>query len=107
MNPQIELQLGKNLRDYGLDLVEANNMSWVERIRKVAQHISNQHGSVSADDLRRYAKKNNDHPAHHNAWGSVFRGRGWLVIGRKKSTIASAHAREIMVWRWVAQKTGR
>lgn len=103
MTTQTELQLGMNLRDYGLDLVEANNLTWIERLRKVAQHISNVRGSVSADDLRRYAAKHNDYPAHQNAWGGVFRGNEWLAIGRKKSTTVTAHARWIMVWRWVAR----
>jgi len=58
-------------------------------------------GSVSADDLRRYADKHNDQPGHVNAWGSVFRGAGWRMVGRMKSTIPSNHAREIKVWRWV------
>ena len=101
INTQHELQLGEKLRDNGMDLVEWNNLEWIDRIRKVARHISDTKGSVSADDLRRYAIKQKDHPRHVNAWGGVFRGKTWHCVGRKKSTITSCHARQIMVWKYI------
>ena len=101
MNQQQNLFSGIFLRDRGLDLTGLNNLPWLERIRDIATQISRRKGSVSADDLRAYAFENNDYPKHHNAWGAVFKGKGWLMVGRKKSTTISAHAREIKVWRWV------
>jgi len=89
------------LRDYGLDSVEMNNLPWVHRIRAVAVVLSQRNGYVSADDLRLYAQKNDDEPDHPNAWGSIFRGKGWVPISRKKSSTPSAHARSITVWRWM------
>jgi len=104
INPaQHRLMLGESLREGGLDSVEANNQSWIERIRAVARQISMASGSVSADDLRKWADKHNDQPGHVNAWGSVFRGAGWVVVGRVKSTTPTCHAREIKVWRWVPE----
>ena len=93
-------QLGLFMRDNGLDSVENNNLNWVERMREIAKNISAEIGEVCADDLRRIADKTNDQPGHPNAWGSVFRGREWHVVGRRKSITPTAHAREIKVWRY-------
>jgi hypothetical protein len=94
-------QLGLFLRDNGLDSVENNNLTWVERMREIAKKISIEQGEVCADDLRRIADRANDNPDHVNAWGAVFRGSQWRVIGRRKSITPSAHAREIKVWRYL------
>lgn len=102
---QLQLKLGIDLKNAGLDLVELNNLTWVERMREIAKQFSSRFGFVSADDLRKYADETDDQPKHPNAWGSIFRGSGWHVIGRTKSTTPSAHAREIMVWKWVTPST--
>ena len=93
-------QLGLFLRDNGLDSVENNNLTWVQRMRKIAQRICREQGEVCADDLRRIADSTADQPGHVNAWGAVFRGKDWRVIGRRKSITPSAHAREIKVWKY-------
>ena len=93
-------QLGLFMRDNGLDSVENNNLSWVERMREIAKGISAETGEVCADDLRRIADRTNDQPGHVNGWGSVFRGKEWHVVGRRKSVTPTAHAREIKVWRY-------
>ena len=69
-------------------------------MRKIAKRLSWEHGAVCADDLRRIANSTNDQPAHVNAWGAVFRGKDWRVIGRTKSITPTAHAREIKVWKY-------
>ena len=93
-------QLGLFMREQGLDSVEYHNMNWVERMRERARKLSIQHGSVCADDLRLIANKTHDNPEHVNAWGAVFRGKDWMVIGRKRSETPTAHAREIKVWQY-------
>ena len=95
-----EEQLGLFLRDNGLDAVENNNLTWVERMREIAKKISAETGEVCSDDLRRIADKTNDNPAHVNAWGAVFRAKEWRIIGRRKSVTPTAHAREIKVWKY-------
>jgi len=100
---QLNLPLGIRLRDIGLDAVEDHNLTWVERMRIVAKNICDKQVTVSADDLRQYVVSHQDFPDHPNAWGSIFREKGWKMIGRKKSEAPSAHAREIKVWTW----TGR
>ena len=93
-------QLGLFMRDRGIDSVEQNNLTWVERMRFHAKKISDTFGEVCADDLREIAARTHDNPEHCNAWGAVFRGKQWRVIGRRKSTTPTAHAREIKVWKW-------
>ncbi len=85
-------------RDKGLDKVEGNNDSFVHRMRAHAKHIAQRTGHVTSDDLRRYASSHGLEPKHPNAWGAVFRGKQWICIGRRKSTLASNHAREIRIW---------
>lgn len=91
---------GEQLQLDGLRAVYRSNVSWVERQRAAAQLISSLHGEVSVDDLRPRADARRDNPRHQNAWGAVFRGKGWRCIGRRKSRYKSNHAREIRVWRW-------
>ncbi len=92
-------------RERGLDAVEASNITWVQRMRREGVRLSNLHGSVTTDDLQAYAARNRDNPVHQNAWGSVFRGKGWTVIDRVRSRRKSAHAREIKVWQWWPEPT--
>ena len=91
-------QMGLRLKESGLDSVEQNNLTWVERMRLWAKIHADIHGSVSADDVRRLAK--DDEPDHPNAYGSIFRPKEWRCVGRKVSETASCHGREIKVWKW-------
>ncbi len=89
---------GQELKQIGLDLVSSHNPAWLGRMRTHARHCARTYGAVSADDIRVFAEQTNDHPAHGNCYGAVFRGREWRCIGRKRSAIASNHAREIRIW---------
>lgn len=93
---------GQQLKMQGLDLVEQNNTTWVERMRDVAkiQCATSLNGTVTTDNLRYWANATNDHPESPNAWGAVFRGKHWECVGRVKSGYRSNHAREIKVWRY-------
>ena len=90
----------------GLKLVEPDARSWVDRMREYAKALSwtNQlagHiGAVTADEVRAYAQAIHCHPRHSNAYGALFKGKGWTLIGYKKSTWPSNHSRRISVWRW-------
>lgn len=91
---------GEVLKQAGLDLVEANNETFVETMRTIAKGLSLLHGEVTTDDLRRAAEKAHLKPKHPNSWGAIFRGAGWVVIGRRPSELDTNHAREIRVWKW-------
>lgn len=105
-NPiQIELAIGKRLRDTGIAIAISNNESWIDSIRKVAKAISNRNGKVSTDDLHRYIETapagcNPGEPASMYVWGGIFREKGWRLVERINSTIPSNRAREIKVWQW-------
>lgn len=91
---------GEQARDAGLALVELHGEEFTRIMRNAAKLVSEKHGSVDADDLRAWAAASGIKPHHPNAWGAVFKGRGWRCIGRKVSKLKSNHAREVRVWKW-------
>jgi hypothetical protein len=95
-----QLTLGETLRDKGLDLVEENAGDWIDWIRREAIQISARRGMVSASDLRKIADREGRQPHHPNAWGAVFRGRDWELVGFEKNSRPSAHARRVCLWHY-------
>jgi len=91
---------GEVLKQAGLDRVERRSSAFVAAMRTIAKGISLLRGHVSCDELREAADKAGLRPCHPNAWGSVFRGPGWVVVGHKESAWPSTHQREIKVWKW-------
>ena len=90
---------GEVLKQVGIKKVTANNKDWLDWIRAKAMQIALTVGAVSADDLRNVAVAHGREPAHPNAWGAVFRGSQWEIVGRKKSATPSAHSRTINIYR--------
>jgi len=95
-----QMNLGLRLKDRGLDAVENSNESWVDTMRKYAVWFSLKAGSVTADNVRQYARNIDFQPDSPNAYGAIFRGKGWKCVGRTKSSHPGNHAREIRVWRY-------
>lgn len=89
---------GEELKQIGLDLVESNAQTFVETMRSHAREIARKNVTVTSDDLREIADRDNFHPHHKNAWGAIFRGSEWMQIGYTKSRITSNHSRVIAVW---------
>ena len=89
---------GAARKEKGLDSVESHEATFVEKMRNRAVEIATESGTVTSDDLRRYAKAYGITPNHPNAWGAIFRGKLWRSVGRKKSTLTTNHSREIRVW---------
>jgi len=97
-----DLEEGRRLRQGALDAQEDQNPTWLEEARRVAQVISDTHGQVNANEVRRVMEARALFPKHPNAWGSVFRGKSWQRTGeRVPSAIKTSHASEISVWRHV------
>jgi hypothetical protein len=94
----VSLREGEAARDEGVALVSENNPTFVEIMREAARVLARKNGSVCSDDLRAYAQMCGIEPEHQNAWGAIFRGQEWVVVGRRKSRLTSNHAREIRVW---------
>ncbi len=90
---------GREERDDGVMLVEHSNAVFIKMLRSVARQLSEYYGTVDSDDLRNWAFGVGAKPAHPNAWGAIFRGKEWIAVGYKTSTLASNHARTIRVWR--------
>jgi len=97
---ELDLEAGRAGKKRGLDAVEGNNPSFVRQLRAAAKAHSLRHGSVTADDIRRIAAEEGLTPTHKNAWGAIFRGRGWQKVGERASVIATNHAHRNPVWVW-------
>lgn len=62
----------------GLAAAEANDRSWIDRMREIAREICRQKGSVNVDDLRVHCSIFAvGHPVSAHAWGAIFKQPGW------------------------------
>lgn len=100
MEQQLTLGIGEALGDRGIALVAENNRGFVEVMREHAIRVSLQKGSVTSDDLRQIAINSGLEPHHPNAWGAIFRAKGWEAVGFVKSRLPSNHGRRVCQWRW-------
>lgn len=100
---QLSLEEGRVLKDNGLASVAENNTAFLALMRAEAIRISLSRGWVTSDDLRVYASQLDLEPTHQNAWGAIFRGPQWKVVGHRKSAVPGNHAREIKIWQYVEQ----
>lgn len=99
MTTQVELNLAGAVeaKDCGQAEVEEHGQEFVGTMRDVALGIARTRGSVTSDDLRRYAAEHGLVPHHPNAWGAIF-SKGWRSVGYTRSALVSNHARTIRVW---------
>lgn len=102
MISQVEFDLTRGEADKqdGIGLVASHGEAWMEIAREVAKSISQRAGNVSSDDLRALMPP----PHHPNAWGAIFHGEGWVMVGWKRSSLVSNHGRMIRVWEWQPKK---
>lgn len=89
---------GKYLKERGLNLVESNNMEFVQTMRAYARKEIKRKGCVSIDEVRAYADKEKLKPDHCNAFGSIFRTKDFIPVGRKNSQVPSNHSRSVIIW---------
>ena len=89
---------GQQAKQLGLDLVENNNQTFVATMRGFARMFCREHGSVTTDDLHDKADSHSIEPSHRNAWGTVFRGKGWVELGFEQSRRPEARGRTIRRW---------
>lgn len=95
---------GENAKQLGLLLVEMHNQPWIEQMRAVAIDLFRRNGSLSIDDLRKWADENNRQPASEKAWGAIFKGLEWTPIGTQKSRYYSNHCRNVFIWAYTPEK---
>lgn len=95
------MKTGKQLKREILNNLEANNLEFLDKVRRYAIRFAKQHGSVTADDVRIWADKHEIYPSHRNVWGAVFKGDQWMRIGFTKSVRPKSHATIISEWEYV------
>ena len=94
----MNLTEGRKLRDAGIKKVAINNADFIAKMQKKALRLSETKGEVHIDDLRAYAIKQGIQPDHKNAWGAIFRAKGWHKIGYRPSALPSNHGHVSPVW---------
>ena len=92
------MKTGDQLKQEGLDLVIRNNAAFILEARNFAIQYVKRNGRVTIDQIRNYAYKTGIKPKSPNAWGAVFRGSQWHLVGYTKSKIPSNHSRIIGIW---------
>jgi hypothetical protein len=98
---QLNLPEGIRQRDAGVKRVTTNNAEWVRWMRKQAKQDAYLLGGVHIDQLRAYAKALDYYPDSPNAWGAIFREKGWRKTGEyRASKVASNHGHVSPVWEW-------
>ena len=85
-------------RDAGMNLVRANNASWLESVIGLIQMLP-QGWCGTGEDVRRIAVPTAGQPKHHNAWGAVInvaiRRKLLVKTGRRlKMRFVRSHARK-------------
>lgn len=85
-------------RDEGVALTETANAEFVQAMRDYAINVCRQRGQVHIDDLRQRALELGIKPASSNAWGAIFRGKGWKQIGLKASELVTNHGHRSPIW---------
>ena len=95
-----DIEEGRGRQSDGLASIESNHAAWLLQMRAHARAVCYAFGHVTADDLRAYADERRLWPTHSNAWGAVFKEKGWECTGRVYSAYVSNHGREIKRWRW-------
>ena len=101
-----DLEAGRRRKEAGRIQVELNNKPAVEAMREFARAYAAEHGVVSIDIVRRWASARRLEIKSPNAFGTVFKGRGWRRVGFRPNPVPSAHARMVAVWKLAAADSG-
>jgi len=92
---------GTKRRDEGVRLVETNNAEFIAQMREYARVVCAVAREVHIDALRRFAFAKGIKPKSPNAWGAIFREKGWKQTGEyRASELVSNHGHRSPVWRW-------
>lgn len=85
-------------RDEGIRQVADNNQFFLRVAREVARRLARMNGGeVTCDDVRKACPFD---PLHPNAWGAVFRDKGFEFTGKlQKSALVQGHGNLQRVWR--------
>ena len=97
---QLDLKVGKKLRDEGMTLASMTNKELLQAARAVARELCYQQGFCTSDDVRRAMRLPAKTERDRQQWiGSIFKHPDFEFTGRvRMSAIKSNHARLIRVW---------
>jgi hypothetical protein len=93
-----QLELAIKYRDAGIAAISARNQTFLETVRGAARMICRRHGTVTADDVRKWADENGIEPTGKNAWGAVFKSRDFVAVGFTTSRQVQGHGNLQRVW---------
>jgi hypothetical protein len=99
---QRRITRGRQYRDHGLEKVGRNNDEFMHRCRQYAIDCCRREGSVTIEQVRIFATCEAIIPTHPNAWGTIFKAKGFKPTGFAQNGMESAHARLVRVWTYVA-----
>ena len=68
MSAQFNLPLALAERDFGINAVAERNQTFLETVRGAARMICRNLGSVTADDVRKWAEENGYTPLVSDKW---------------------------------------
>ena len=92
-----EARLSQALKEKELDGHEQRKPKPIERARAYARSVAAAEGTVTADDIRHWCKRND---IEVGPWlGAVFRGKEWTQDGWTTSRDPKQHATGLRVWR--------
>lgn len=95
-----DLAEGRKRKTRGIERVEASHHGFVRTLRVAAIAHAQEHGTVTADDVRAIAARLGLKPRNKNAWGPVFSGKGWKRMGEAPSVLKTNHAHRNAIWAW-------
>ena len=96
----LNLEAGQAQKELGLYATELNNHDFVDLAREIAKLLCAMHGSCTMDDVRAHPALKDRQPSSSHAFGAIFNGKGWRMIGYEKSAVRTNRARRIGRWRW-------
>jgi hypothetical protein len=111
MNTLQGIELGRALRDQGMESVEANSGEWKHVVRGLGETWlawQSVNTTFTGEDIRMFVQSMGvSRPHHPNAWGAVIGGivrralkaKTIEVVGIRGSSDPISHARRVVVYR--------
>ena len=106
MSAQFNLPLALAERDFGINAVAERNQTFLETVRGAARMICRNQGSVTADDVRKWADENGYAPSNKNCWGAVFKSPDFVAVGFTTSRQVQGHGNRLVRWALREQTLG-
>ncbi len=102
---QMNLELGRILRDAGCKSVAANNRAWMDTAISRLEYLYRSGDVMTGEQIRKVCELHGIRPVHPNAWGALtgtLVRRGFLRDSGKTVQMEDpkSHARRTPLWVW-------